>query len=72
MPESIHQRLNTLKAEFLNRTDDAPSKLLDVCKTLLDLIEQNRADLTSAYEAQIKVDQRLNALERNYTPRQGA
>jgi hypothetical protein len=72
MPESIHQRLNNLKVDLLNRADPAPSKLADICTELLGLIEQNRSDLTELYESQVRVDQRLNALEANHPGRQGA
>lgn len=64
MPLTLHQQLANLKQELLSRADPAPSKLADICEALLALIEQNRADLTEAFEAQVKADQRLNALEK--------
>ena len=64
MPEPVHQKLIGLKQELLTRADSAPFKLAEVCEALLEQIEQNRGALTEAYEAQVQVDRRLNALEK--------
>lgn len=64
MPIPLHQKLSSLKVSLLNRADPAPFALAEVCEELLALIEQNRGDLTEAFEAQIRVDQRLNQLEK--------
>lgn len=64
MPEPIHQKLTSLKQEFLARVDSAPFKLAEACEALLELIEQNRGALTEAYEVQMQLDKRINALEK--------
>ena len=64
MPLSIHERLTNLQSELLQSVDPGPLKLAKMIEEVLGLVEQNRADLTEAYEVQIKLDQRLNALEK--------
>lgn len=64
MPHPVHQKLAGFKTKVLTRADGAPFELAEICETLLELIEQNRNDLTEAFEAQVRVDQRLNALEK--------
>ena len=61
MPHPLYHKIAGLKA-----------KLVEVCEGLLSLIEQNRADLTSAYEAQIRMDQRLSEIDKRLPPYQGA
>ena len=63
LPLSIHERLNALQGELFERSDPGPYKLAKMIEEVLGLIEQNRNDLTEAYEVQIKHDRRLNALE---------
>lgn len=64
MPHPIYTKIAVLKSKLLERASADGSELLEVCEGLLALIEQNRADLTNAFEAQVKADQRLHALEK--------
>ena len=64
MPLPIHHKITGLKQEFLGRASSDFSKLAEVCEGLLELIEQNRKDLTEAYEAQVQTNQRLHELEK--------
>ena len=64
MPHPLYTRIEGLKAKLAQQKDATLSELLLVNEGLLSLIEQNRNDLTSAYEAQVRMDQRLNALEK--------
>lgn len=63
MPLSIHERLNNLQAELRETADPVPLKLAKMIGEVLELVEQNRADLTEAYLVDGKLDQRLCALE---------
>ena len=72
MPHPLYTRLAGLKAKLVERADSGPYELLEVCEALFNLIEQNRNDLTSAYEAQIRTNDRLSELEKRLPPYQGA
>lgn len=72
MPHPLYTRIEGLKAKLAQQKDATLSELLLVCEGLLSLIEQNRNDLTSAYEAQIRMDQQMQALEKRLPPYQGA
>ena len=65
MPHPLYTRLAGLKAKLAQQKDANLSEMLDVCEQLFELIEQNRNDLTESFEAHIKIDQRLNALEKH-------
>ena len=72
MPHPLYTKIAGLKAKLVERADSGPYELLEVCEGLLSLIEQNRNDLTSAYEAQIRMDQQIQAFEKRLPPYQGS
>ncbi len=72
MPHPLYTRIEGLKAKLAQQKDANLSELLAVNEGLLSLIEQNRNDLTSAYEAQISLSQRLDELEKRLPPYEGA
>ena len=72
MPHPLYNKIAGLKAKLMEKADSSDAELLEVCEGLLSLIEQNRNDLTSAYEAQIRMDQQMQALEKRLPPYQGA
>ena len=72
MPHPLYHKIAGLKGKFAAKVDAGDDELLDVCEQLLGLIEQNRADLTSAYEAQIRMDQQMQAFEKRLPPYQGS
>ena len=65
MPHPLYHKIAGLKAKFANEADSSHTELLDVCEQVFALVEQNRADLTEAYEVQVKTDQRLHDLEKH-------
>ena len=71
MPHPLYTKIAGLKAKLVEKADSSDAELLEVCEGLLSLIEQNRADLTSAYEAQIRMDQRISEIDKRLPPYQG-
>ena len=65
MPHHLYHKIAGLKAKLLQQKDANLSELLETIEMVFLLVEQNRNDLTEAYEAQVKVDQRLNELEKH-------
>ena len=65
MPHPLYTKIAGLKAKLLQQKDANLSELLETIEAVFLLVEQNRNDLTEAYEAQVKVDQRLNELEKH-------
>ena len=65
MPHPLYTRIEGLKAKLAQQKDANLSELLAVDEGLLSLIEQNRNDLTEAYEAQIRLEQRISELEKH-------
>jgi hypothetical protein len=71
MPSPLATRLDELKTTQLANQDHMTVKLVQFMEELLELIEQNRNDLTEAYEAQIQMTQRLDELEKRLPQYQG-
>ena len=71
MPHPLYTKIAGLKAKLAQQKDANLSEMLDAIEAVFLLVEQNRADLTSAYEAQIRVNQRLDELEKRLPPYQG-
>ena len=72
MPHPLYHKIAGLKAKLVEQKDANLSEMLDAIEAVFLLVEQNRADLTSAYEAQVRMDQQIQALERRLPPYQGA
>ena len=64
MPHPLYTKLAGLKAKLAQQKDANLSEMLDAIEAVFLLVEQNRSDLTSAYEAQIRMDQQIQALEK--------
>ena len=71
MPHPLYTRIEGLKAKLAQQKDANLSEMLDAIEAVFLLVEQNRSDLTSAYEAQIRMDQQIQAVEKRLPPYQG-
>lgn len=71
MPHPLYSKLAGLKAKLAQQKDANLSEMLDAIEAVFLLVEQNRSDLTSAYEADGQLDKRINELEKRLPPYQG-
>lgn len=65
MPHPLYHKIAGLKAKLAQQKDANLSEMLDAIEAVFLLVEQNRNDLTESFEAHIKIDQRLNELEKH-------
>ena len=66
----LEQKITQLQNKYSNNPEI--KDVLRVCELLLDLVEQNRGDLTESYEEHVRINQRLKALEKTQTVYKGA